>query len=378
MKRNTNRTIGGKAKIERVTADGEPVVRVTFGHWSAVGIFLIVWITGWSFGCYKLVSDLVSKPFNVGEALFALPFFAGEIFVAWMILLMIFGRTVFTFRREGGTKFTGVGSIGFTKEFSFPIKGELCTDEEVRHGSKGGTYTVYRFIVKTQFDLDGPRVIYDSTDGDIVYALCEAAKEIAVTAGAPKLEEKNADEIADEEAGIERLDYELLAGRPPKGMSVSRDFEGRIFVVLRRVRWMMAVVLLAAMAFFTWLNWFKFTDVPIPVKIGFVFVMLFPFVLFLSALFGKRTMTLDHGNGTTFFGVGPLGLRRRFEYGGAFNVKVAESALWVNNERMNELVIAKPDGTQQKICASWPNDVKPYLAAFLRHPGSAAVDMAAK
>ena len=161
-------------------------------------------------------------------------------------------------------------------------------------------------------------------------------------------------------------------------MSVSRDFEGRIFVVLRRVRWMMAVVLLAAMAFFTWLNWFKFTDVPIPAKIGFVFVMLFPFVLFLSALFGKRTMTLDHGNGTTFFGVGPLGLRRRFEYGGAFNVKVAESALWVNNERMNELVIAKPDGTQQKICASWPNDVKPYLAAFLRHPGSAAVGMAVK
>ena len=378
MKRNTNRTIGGKAKIERVTADGEPVVRVTFGHWSAVGIFLIVWITGWSFGCYKLVSDLVSKPFNVGEALFALPFFAGEIFVAWMILLMIFGRTVFTFRREGGTRFTGVGRFGFTKEFSFPIKGEISTDEVVCHRSKGGTYTVYRLIVKTQFDLDGPRVIYDSTDGDIIYTLCKAAKEVAVTAGAPKPAGKSADELAAEEAGIERRDFMLLAGRPPRGMSISRDLEGRISVVLRRVRWLLAIVLAAVMTFFTWMVWFKFTDIPLPAKIAFAFVMLFPFAQLLFVLFGKRTMTLDHGYGTTFVGVGPLGARQRFEYGGPFDVKVCESSRWINNEQMNELVIAKPGGSPQRICTNWPNDVKPYLAAFLRHPGSAAVGMAVK
>ena len=32
--------------------------------------------------------------------------------------------------------------------------------------------------------------------------------------------------------------------------------------------------------------------------------------------------------------------------------------------------LAKPGGTPQRICASWPNDVKPYLVALLRHPGS--------
>ena len=51
--------------------------------------------------------------------------------------------------------------------------------------------------------------------------------------------------------------------------------------------------------------------------------------------------------------------------------KIASSSLWSNNEQMNELIVAKPDGTPQRICASWPNDVKPYLAALLRHPGSA-------
>lgn len=48
----------------------------------------------------------------------------------------------------------------------------------------------------------------------------------------------------------------------------------------------------------------------------FAFVMLFPFAQLIFVLFGKRTMTLDHGYGTTFVGVGPIGARQRFEYGG--------------------------------------------------------------
>ena len=365
-------------RIERGAENGEPFVRVTFGHWSAACIFLMLWLAFWSLGCYMLAVDIVTKPFSFKLVLAALPFFGFEIFVASMILLMIFGRTVFTFRREGGTRFTGVGRFGFTKEFSFPIKGEISTDEVVCHRSKGGTYTAYRLIVKTQFDLDGPRVIYDSTDGDIIYTLCKAAKEVAVTAGAPKPAGKSADELAAEEAGIERRDFMLLAGRPPRGMSISRDLEGRISVVLRRVRWLLAIVLAAVMTCFTWVVWFKFTDIPLPAKIAFAFVMLFPFAQLLFVLFGKRTMTLDHGYGTTFVGVGPIGARQRFEYGGPFDVKVRESSRWINNEQMNELVIAKPGGPPQRICTTWPNDVKPYLAAFLRHPGSAAVGMAVK
>ena len=69
-------------KVERETLDGEQVLRVTFGHWSAACIFLMLWLAGWSFGCYTLVVRLLAKPFEFGEILFALPFFAGEIFVA--------------------------------------------------------------------------------------------------------------------------------------------------------------------------------------------------------------------------------------------------------------------------------------------------------
>ncbi len=120
-----------RIRTEREIVDGEPVVRVKFGHWSPVCIFLMVWLTMWTFGCYMIVSELITKPFSFKLALFSIPFLAAEVGVATAILMMIFGRTVFTFRKYGGTKFSGIGRYGITKEFTFPVKGEICTDELV-------------------------------------------------------------------------------------------------------------------------------------------------------------------------------------------------------------------------------------------------------
>ena len=106
--------------------------------------------------------------------------------------------------------------------------------------------------------------------------------------------------------------------------------------------------------------------------------MLFPLVQLVFALFGRRAMKLDHGKGETFFGVGPLGSRSSFEYGGPFDVRLEESGRWVNNERMKEIYVVKPGGAPQKICTTWPNDVKPYLAALLRNPAAAPVTMDAE
>ena len=360
----------GRHKVERETVDGEPVVRVTFDHRSCAVVFLMVWLTFWSFGCFMLAKDLVKKPFSFKLALFSIPFFAAEIFVALTILMMLFGRTVFTFRREGGTRFSGIGRYGFTKEFTFPVKCEIGTDEVVKTSSKGRSYTCYRLVVKTPFDLDGPRVIYDSLDPDIVHSLHMAALEVTGAAALPKAK-KDPDEAAAEAAESERRDLELLAGRPPKGLTVSRDFEGRVSVVLQRVNWALAIIPALVISGFTALVWSKFPELPVPIVVGLGVCMLFPLVQVLFVVFGKRTMTLDQGKGETFFGVGHIGARRSFEYGGAFDVRLEESGMWINNKRMNELVIAKPGGTPRKICTSWPNDVKPYLAALLRHPASA-------
>ena len=365
--------------------DGEPVVRVVFGHFGARCVFLMVWLAGWSLGCFKIVSELSSGRLEPGKALFALPFFAAEIVVSCVVLLMIFGKTVMTFRRRGCTKFFGVGRFGRTKEFPFPEKGEICTDEVVRRGSKGGSYTVYRLLVKTHPESDAPLVVYDSIESGIINVLCEAAKEVAVLDVAPaaapmtsRPAEHFADDAAPENQDAEQRDYELLAGKPPKGMSVARDLEGRVVISLRRVSLRPLVVIVVLLALLAGFIWHVIPDLPIPLMVIIGVAALFPpSVQLVFSLFGRRVVTLDHGSGTTFAGIGPVGFRRRFSYVSYSDVRVVGSGVLVNGRQMDQLVVAGPDGTPQKICMTWPNDVKPYLAAILRHPGSAPASVGA-
>ena len=141
-------------KVEREIVDGESVVRVTVRHWSAACLFLMLWLAGWSVGCYVLIVELMKKPFSCETVLFPIPFFAAEIGAIFAILLIIFGRTVLTFRRTGATKFFGIGRVGIKKEFTFPATGEICTDEIVRTGGKHGPRTYHRLVVKTPTDVD--------------------------------------------------------------------------------------------------------------------------------------------------------------------------------------------------------------------------------
>ena len=359
-------------RIERVEADGEKVVVARFRLWHPVCIFLALWLTGWSLGCYKFAVNLVNGPFRVDELLFALPFFAGEIIVSCIVIMMIFGRTTIRFSRSVCTRFTGIGRLGLTKKFAFTANCEIGTDEYVTHGKHGCT-THYRLFVKASPAAGEPMEIYSSTDAARIRTLYDLAKEVADCRAATPAELNAAmDGCAEEDAAQELGDNGLFSARPPKGIAVMRDYEGRIVVVYRRIAWGLAFVLVLVLAGLSAVLWWKRAEIPLPVFVAFGFCSLFPIVQLVYALFGKRTMTLDHGNGETFIGVGGIGLRRRFEYGGSFNVRLADSNMWVNHERMREIVLSRPGDQPVKVCASWPNDVKPYLAAILRNPGSVA------
>ncbi|MBR1921150.1 MAG: hypothetical protein IJ829_03980, partial [Kiritimatiellae bacterium] len=173
-----------KINVSRENVNGEGVIRVAFRNWSAAGCFLMLWLAMWTFGCTMIARQLVEKGFPLADILFALPFFAAEVVVGGILLLMVFGQTRFTFTRLGGTRFGGIGSIGRTKEFSFPERGEITTDEIISHGRRGGTMSTYRLVVKTPFDLDGPRVIYSSSDWALVKELCALAREASGLSGA--------------------------------------------------------------------------------------------------------------------------------------------------------------------------------------------------
>lgn len=353
--------------IEHEVVNGERAVRVSFGHWSWVCLFLVFWLCGWSFGCYGIVTRLASSPFQIKELLFALPFFLGEIVVFCIIIMAIFGRTTLTFTQSGWTKFTGIGGLGVTKRRTFPKDCEIVTDRIVTHGKHGPT-TTHRLLVKTPFGTDEKQVVYSSTDAARVESLCKIAREVAGGAAAPRTDAAAGGTAA--EAELERRERDLLAGSPPKGVSVSRDFEGRVFITYRRVGWAMALVNVVTLLVFAAVLFSIRHKIPLPILGAFGIAFVFPIVQIVYALFGRRAITLDHGEGTTFIGIGPLGLRRRFQYGRSFDIRLVESNTYVNNERMEEIVISRQDEKPTRICATWPNAVKPYLTSLLRHPDS--------
>lgn len=358
-------------KIERETIEDGQAVRVTFGHWSWVCIFLMIWLSFWSFGCYAMVSGIISGSIPPKEALFTIPFFLGEIVVAGIILFMIFGRTTFVFTRSGWTRCTGIGPLRFSKKGVFPEKCDIVTDTFVTHGKHGPT-THHRLLAKTA-DAK-PLAIYSSTDPKRIQALCDVAREMAAGRLAP-LANGAAPGTGTDDEESELDDRELLAEKPPKGVTVTRDFEGRILVTLRRIGWIKALLVIIVVSSIGAVAWIKRQELPLPVFIFMGFVAVFPLVQLLFELFGKRTISLDHGTGTTFLGIGGLGMRRKFHYGSAYDVRLADSSMRLDNEYMDEIVITRPGEQPTKICASWPNDAKPYLAALLRHPEAAAATM---
>ena len=134
-------------------------------------------------------------------------------------------------------------------------------------------------------------------------------------------------------------------------------------------------MILAVVSAFAAVLWTRRHGIPVPVLVFACVCLSFPLVQLAFALFGKRTLTLDHGEGETFTGIGRLGFRKRFAYGRSFEIRLSDSNTFINGERMAEIVIARPGEKPAKICTSWPNAVKPYIAAFVRHPESVAVEM---
>lgn len=175
-------------KIEHDVVNGEQAVSVTFGHWRWACLFLILWLTGWSFGCYIIASHLVAGPFKLKELLVALPFFAFEVLTSGFVAMMIFGRTTIAFTRSGWTKFTGIGKLGVMKKHSFPPQFEIVMNSTAAHGKHGVT-TYYNLLVKTSSDTEGVEV-YSSTEEKRIHTLCEIAREIAGGAAAPMERQK--------------------------------------------------------------------------------------------------------------------------------------------------------------------------------------------
>lgn len=379
-----NRT-SKKLTIWRDVVDGQEAVRVKFGSFSFAVIFLVLWLVGWSVGCMKLINELTTKPFEWGLLLHALPFVGVWIFVVSLVLFMVLGRTVVTFFRGGGTVFRGIGSIGRTIKFAVsPIAKVKNGRKEVSRG-RGGTTVYHTLLVDSPSDPCSPRAIYADTDAGVVMVLRDIAIDVCQSSAsdeagaAESVSEAKERDSVEAEAEQETKDRLLLSGAPPKKLTMTRDMEGRIVATCRGGSLLKVVIHLAMAAGIGLVVYKSFGcarvsgGIPWPVAVVMCIVVLVASVGLLNALFGRKRLVINHGNGETFTGIAGIGSRKRFMCGYGTQVVIEDGGVVINGTRMQAISIKQPDGSSVRVCTTWPNDVKPYLAAVLRHPESVVV-----
>ncbi|MFI5381426.1 MAG: hypothetical protein ACHRHE_19180 [Tepidisphaerales bacterium] len=108
----------------RVTIEelgGDMVLRYRRREWGG-GCFLLLWLTGWTVGCVFLAA-MVLKERKLFTLLFALPFWASWVFVAFLLANMLF-------RRE--TVRVGRGGVSYERRVLFPTLTREIGDREIK------------------------------------------------------------------------------------------------------------------------------------------------------------------------------------------------------------------------------------------------------
>lgn len=97
----------------------------------------------------------------------------------------------------------------------------------------------------------------------------------------------------------------------------------------------------------------------------------------LFCLFGKRVLTLERGNGKYFFGVGFIGIFKRFTYDRQTKVREGETSYTVGGGRhgggspLSELHLTHPNNSNTvRVCAGMSDDALDYVAAVIRREAS--------
>ena len=162
--------MSSKFMVSRAVEDGESVVRLSSGCWNPAAIFLIVWCAFWTTGITLAIHKVLESPREYFLYLWLTMALIAEVVVLWIILTMLFGKTVLTIRRGCGTSFTGIGVIGRTRRFQFRSEEDFSVEEELRSG-KHGTHRVYVLSAPSQKRKGAKVGIYTDSEEEKVQAL---------------------------------------------------------------------------------------------------------------------------------------------------------------------------------------------------------------
>ncbi len=96
-------------------------LKICYKKISPVALFLIPFTLLWSGGSMGGIygSQILKGKFNLHLSLFGIPFLIGTIILLCIISLLLFGKWVITLSEGAGTVFMGIGSLGWTRRFTY-------------------------------------------------------------------------------------------------------------------------------------------------------------------------------------------------------------------------------------------------------------------
>lgn len=103
-------------------------------------VFTLVWMTGWSYGCIGLFLKILKEP-QLGNILFALPFFIGWFFGAGIFIAILFGRQTVWLDHDGLHRIIQVLFLQWNKRI--PLD-ELTGFDVVAYSSGNNAYRQLR------------------------------------------------------------------------------------------------------------------------------------------------------------------------------------------------------------------------------------------
>jgi hypothetical protein len=164
-------------------------------------------------------------------------------------------------------------------------------------------------------------------------------------------------------------------GEPPRGVRIERDFMGGgVTLTYKRIS---PVVFFLIPFTAVWsggslggiygsqilkqtFDW-KMSLFGLPFLIGTVVLL----GVVLMALFGKRQLTLQRGNGTVFHGIGKIGRTQRFTYSREARVSLRNSRIQRNDVPYDEIAVIN-QGSTFGLFATMPDKPKRFIAGWLQ------------
>jgi hypothetical protein len=106
--------------------------------------FMLVWSGGSIGGIYG--TQVVSGEFSLFMSLFGIPFLIGSVIFWKLAFMAIWGKVVVTLDKEGGTIFTGIGSLGKTKKFVWSDISSVKEETSICYNRKGSRATTKIYL----------------------------------------------------------------------------------------------------------------------------------------------------------------------------------------------------------------------------------------